>query len=391
MDPTRNPYTPGAGSRPPAMEGRETEIRSFEVLLARLLHGTPEKSLWITGLRGVGKTVLLGHFRDLAESKGFSTADTEITHETELRPTIARLARRILLALDANRRTKERLRKAVAVFKAFTLKLPDGYEIGLEVEALRGIGDSGRLDEDLADLFVAIGEAAKERSTGVVFLFDEVQFLKQKDMEALIAAVHRVAQRALPLTVVGAGLPQLPRLVGEAKSYAERLFDFPVIDKLKPMAAREALEKPARERGVTFEEKASQLILEYTEGYPYFLQEYGKHVWNLAPGPGISAQDAERARFGVQSQLDENFFRVRISRATGAERRYLIAMAALGHGPYRSGLVATRMRRAATSVAPVRNTLINKGLIYGPAHGIVDFTVPHFDEYLRRMQHPAGP
>lgn len=388
MDPVRNPYTPGAGSRPPALEGRDAEIRAFEVLLARLLRGAPEKSLFVTGLRGVGKTVLLGRFRDIAEAQGFRTADTEITHETEFRATIARLARRVILALDPRRRAKDRFQRAAAIFKAFTLKLPDGYEIGVDVEALRGSADSGRLDEDLADLFVAIGEAAKERSTGVVFLLDEVHFLKRADMEALITAVHRVSQRSLPLTVVGAGLPQLPKLAGEAKSYAERLFEFPMIDKLPPPAAREALEKPSREQGVTFEPGASRIILEYTEGYPYFLQEYGKHVWNLAPGPAITAADAQRARIEVQNQLDDNFFRVRASRATNAERQYLAAMADLGKGPYRSGLVAEKLGRPSTSVAPVRNVLINKGLVYSPSHGIIDFTVPHFDDYLRRM-HPA--
>ena len=384
MDPVRNPYTPGAGSKPPALEGRDAEIRSFEVLLARMLRGRTEKSLFVTGLRGVGKTVLLGRFRDMAEAGGFHTADTEITHETEFRSTIARLTRRVVLALDPRRRAKEHVRRATAVFKAFTLKLPDGYEIGVDVEALRGSGDSGRLDEDLADLFVALGEAAKERSTGVVFLLDEVHFLGRRDLEALIAAVHRVSQRALPLAVVGAGLPQLPRLAGEAKSYAERLFDFPVIDKLPLPAAREALEKPAKEQGVTFEAEATDIILDYTEGYPYFLQEYGKHVWNLAPGPTITSFDSKRARIEVQNQLDENFFRVRVSRATNVERQYLAAMAALGKGPYRSGLIAEKLRRASTSVAPVRNILINKGLVYSPSHGIIDFTVPHFDDYLRR-------
>ncbi len=387
MDPVRNPYAPGAGSSPPALTGRDEQIEAFAVLIERLRHGRTSKSLMVTGLRGVGKTVLLNRFRDMAENAGFKSSDAEITHETDFRATMARLARRIILALSPVERAKDRVWQAARLFKAFTLKLPDGYEIGMDVEMLRGKADSGNLAEDLADLFIALGEAASERNSGVVLLLDEIQFLDRPSMEALIAATHHVVQRTMPLTVVGAGLPQLPKLAGEAKSYAERLFDFPVIDKLEERAAREALEQPARSENVSYQPEATTAILEFTRGYPYFLQEYGKHVWNLAQGTVITRADVEAALPVVIGQLDENFFRVRIDRVTPAERNYISAMAALGAGPYRSGDIADRLGRPMTAVSPLRGGLINKGIIYSPAQGITDFTVPQFDDFLRR-NHP---
>ena len=277
IDPIRNPYTPGAGSRPPALTGRDEEIEAFRILLARLKLGRPEKSMLITGLRGVGKTVLLNTFEAIAEEQGFRTAKSEITHETDFRPLIARLARRALLAVSPAKRMKERARRAAAVFKAFTLRTPEGLEIGVDVEAMLGRADSGDLGDDLSDLLLALGEAAKEHETGVVFLLDEIQFLDRTELEALIAALHQVSQHELPLTLAGAGLPQLPALTGAAKSYAERLFRFPTIDRLGEQAARDALELPARAEGVEFERAATDRIVALTEGYPYFLQEYGKH------------------------------------------------------------------------------------------------------------------
>jgi hypothetical protein len=327
----------------------------------------------------------------MAESVGFRTGDTEITHETRFKPTIARLSRRILLSMDPIERARDRVWQAARVFRAFTLKLPEGYEIGVDVEAIRGRADSGNLSEDLGDLFVALGEAAQEKRTGVVLLLDEVQFLERPDLEALIAALHQASQRNLPLTVVGAGLPQLPKLAGEAKSYAERLFDFPVIDRLAEDAAREALERPAREQSAEFEPDATAAILRDTHGYPYFLQEYGKHVWNLAKGPRMTLADVEAARPIVMGQLDENFFRVRIGRTTPAERTYISAMADLGPGPYRTGDIAAKLGKPSTSVAPLRGTLINKGLIYSPEYGITDFTVPQFDDFVRRTYPHRAP
>lgn len=385
MDAVRNPYTPGAGSRPPALTGRDAELEAFRVLLERLRRGRAEKSMIITGLRGVGKTVLLNTFGSIGEEARFATAFTEITHDTELRPLMARLVRRALLSLSPADRIKERARRAVAVFKSFTLKLPDSPEIGVDVEAARGHGDSGDLGEDLADLLVEVGRVAVDHRSGVVLLFDEVQFLKRQELEALIAALHRTAQQALPVTLVGAGLPQVPELTGVAKSYSERLFNFPRIGSLDPGAAREALAAPAREEGAEYEAAALDEIVGFTEGYPYFLQEFGKHVWNLAAGSVITRQDAVDARRRVQLQLDESFFRVRIARCTRTELAYLQAMADLGEGPYRSGDIAAALGRPGPqNVAPLRARLIEKGLIFSPSHGLNDFTVPQFADFVRR-------
>ena len=286
---------------------------------------------------------------------------------------------------------KRRARRAAAIFKAFTLRTPEGIELDLEVDALVGRGDSGDLGDDLSDLFVALGEAAREHETGVAFLLDEAQFLDRAELEALIAALHQVAQRELPLTLAGAGLPQLPALTGTAKSYAERLFRFPTIDRLDDRAARGALELPARAEGVTYEPAATDRILELTEGYPYFLQEYGKHVWNTASGSTITRDDVERAHDLVQLELDESFFRVRIGRATKAELAYLAAMSSLGSGPYRSGEIARALGRSGPqSVAPIRARLIDKGLVYSPAYGLSAFTVPRFDDFLRRKVRPRA-
>lgn len=339
----------------------------------------------ITGLRGVGKTVLLSTFEAVAEEAGFRTAKSEITHETEFRPLVARLARRALLSISPASRMRERARRAAAIFKAFTLRLPEGIEIGVDVDALLGRGDSGDLSEDLSDLFVALGEAAAEHETGVVFLLDEVQFLARPDLEALIAALHQVSQRELPLTLAGAGLPQLPALTGAAKSYSERLFRFPTIDRLPERDARAALELPAKEQGVSYQRRATDRILQLTDGYPYFLQEYGKHVWNIATGPTVKLADVECSHDLVQIDLDESFFQVRIGRATKAELAYLSAMAHLGAGPHRSGEIASTLGRSGPeSIAPTRARLIEKGLIYSPSYGLTEFAVPHFDTFIRR-------
>ena len=392
MDPILNPYAPGAGSRPPVLTGRDKEIEAFKILVARLRSGRSAKSLMITGLRGVGKTVLLTTFRDIAENAGFQTGNAEITHETDFKGAMARLSRRILISLSSLEKAKDRLLQAARVLKAFTLKMPDGFELGITVDALRGRADSGLLSDDLSDVFTALGEAAQEQKTGIIFFLDEIQFLKRPDLEALIAAAHQASQRNLPLAVVGAGLPQLPRLAGEAKSYAERLFDFPRIDKLGREAAKEALEKPAREQQASYDAEAINVILDYTKGYPYFLQEYGKHVWNRAQGPMITKEDAEASRPHVMAHLDENFFSVRVGRTTRAERHYIQAMANLGEGPYKTGDIAARLGKETTSMGPLRAHLINKGLIYSPSHGIMDFTVPKFDDFMRRNYPPeSGP
>jgi hypothetical protein len=388
VDRILNPYSPGAGSPPPALTGREAQEEQFRVLLARLAAGRSEQSVIVSGLRGVGKTVLLVDFNRIATDEGWIAPDPlEIRPETEFRAAMARLTRDALRGMNRKLRAIDKLREAVAVFKAFTVKLPEEYrgvEFGVDIDAALGSADSGDLEYDLGALFQELGQVARANDTGVVFLIDEMQFLKKRDMEALCAAMHRVGQRLLPIGLAAAGLPQLPGLLVEAKSYAERLFAYPRLGKLPNDAARAALSEPAEQMGATYDERALEHILAYTDGYPYFLQQYGKIVWDLAETSPITAADARAAEPLVQEKLDEEFFRVRFEKATPAERTYMAAMASLGDGPQGSGAIAERMNRRVTSVSLTRGSLIKKGLIYAPETGLADFTVPHFADFMRR-------
>lgn len=386
MDPGLDPYTPNAGARPPALVGRDGEIEAFDVLLARLQRGRAEQSLLVTGLRGVGKTVLLGAFQERAQVAGWVSVDTEITRTTQFANRMAHLTKRALLEIAPAQRWKERARRAARILQSFSLTVSsDGSITGsLDLEPLAGKADSGDLGEDLTDLLVALGEAAVEHERGVVFLLDEVQFLDGSSFEALIAAIHKTVQRQLPITLVGAGLPQLPRLAGEAKSYAERLFRFPRIGRLDDAAATEALVGPARELGVEFDPRAVRTVLAYTEGYPYFLQEYGRALWDRATGSPIGPIDAVEAQAVVEAKLDADFFGTRLERASDAEVVYLRALARLGPEPQRASAVAAEMGRPVERIATTRARLIDKGLIYAPKRGLTAFTVPQFDRYLRR-------
>jgi hypothetical protein len=387
MDPGQNPYTPNAGARPPALVGRDPEIEAFDVLLARVRRGRAEQSLLVTGLRGVGKTVLLGEFQERARLADWVSIDTEITRTTRFGNRMAHLVKRALLDIAPAKRWKERARRAGRVLQSFSVTVTTEGSItgSLDLEPLAGAADSGDLGEDLTDLFVALGEAAADHDRGVVFLLDEVQFLATAEFEALIAGLHRTVQRQLPITLVGAGLPQLPRLAGEAKSYAERLFKFPRIGQLSPPQAEAALAEPAAELSVSYEPDAIDIIVAYTEGYPYFLQEYGKIVWDLAPeGEPISERITEEAQRAVEAKLDESFFRVRAERVTELELHYLRAMAALGPGEQTAGDVAAVMGRRTEQLGPTRARLIDKGLLYTTGHGRGAFTVPQFDRYMRR-------
>jgi AAA ATPase domain len=345
----------------------------------------------ITGLRGVGKTVLLGAFEERARTREWTTVDAEITKNVEFGPRMAQLVRRGLLQVAPRARWKERAARAAAVLKSFQATVsPQGeFTFGLDVEALEGLADSGSLSEDLTDVLVALGEAAQEQGKGVVFLFDEVQFLKVPELEALIAALHKTVQRQLPITLVGAGLPQLPRLAGEAKSYAERLFQFPRIGELGWDEAADALIKPAEELGVEYAPEAVSAIIEYTQGYPYFLQEYGKLVWDYASEAHISVDDVRESQDAVEAKLDSSFFRVRTDRVTELELQYMRAMAELGPEPQFAKDVAQLMGRTSEQLGPTRSRLIEKGLLYTPAHGLAAFTVPQFDRYMRRTHRLA--
>jgi hypothetical protein len=381
-----NPYTPNAGATPPALVGREGELEAFQVLLARLLRGHTEQSMLITGLPGVGKTVLLTRFEELPREGGWTTVEAEITKNTDFGDRMANLARRALLQLAPRDRWKERATRAASVLRSFQITVtPDGsLTAGFDVDPAEGLADSGHLDEDLTDVFVALGEAAQEQDSGVVFLVDEVQFLEAPEFEALIAAIHKTVQRRLPITLVGAGLPQLPRLAGEAKSYAERLFKFPRIDRLSEDEARAALARPAEQLGVAFEADALDVVVRFTEGYPYFLQEYGNALWAQVDAPPITADDVARTQGTVEAKLDGSFFRVRVERASELEQRYLRAMAELGPEPQSAKEVATLLGRSSQQVGPIRARLIDKGLLYTPGRGLAAFTVPQFDRFMRR-------
>lgn len=386
MRPHENPYTPNAGARPPILAGRDEQLESFEVLLDRLRRGHTEQSLLITGLRGVGKTVLLTSFEERARERGWTTVEAEIAKGTDFGARMGQLARRALLQIAPRARWKHRAVRAAAVLRSFQLTVAgDGaLSAGLDVDAVEGFADSGALDDDLTDLLVALGEAAREHESGVVFLLDEVQFLSAAELEALIAALHKTVQRQLPVTLVGAGLPQLPKLAGEAKSYAERLFKFPRIGGLSPSEAKQALVGPVESLGVRYETGAAEAIVDYSEGYPYFLQEYGKVLWDLARDALITVEDVVDAREAVEAKLDAGFFRVRAERTTELELRYLRAMAELGPQPQQAKDVAALLSRTSEQLGPTRSRLIDKGLLYTPGHGLAAFTVPQFDRFMRR-------
>ena len=384
--PSGHPYTPNAGARPPALVGREDELAAFDVLLTRLARGRTDQSVIVTGLRGVGKTVLLGEFRQRAEAQGWVAVEDEVIRRADFGLRMAQLARRALLQLAPKARWKDRARRAAGVLKSFTLTVSSNGSLtaGLDIDAAEGFADSGELVQDLADLVVALGEVARESGRGVVFLFDEIQHLSQHDFEALIAALHKTVQRALPVTFVGAGLPQMPRLAGEAKSYAERLFRFPSIGRLPRDEALRALVDPAADLGVAFTPEAAREIVTCTEGYPYFVQEYGRIVWDEAEGSPIRPKDAASVRPLVAAKLDGSFFRVRAERTTQLELRYLRAMAELGAAPQKAAEVAAVLGRTAAQFGPTRARLIEKGLLYTPGYGLAAFTVPQFDKYLLR-------
>jgi hypothetical protein len=388
MDPVANPYTPNAGATPPVVVGRDDQQRSFDLLLARLEKGRTEQSMIITGLRGVGKTVLLSEFRKKATARKWATIDIEVSkHDNDdFRKQLARECKSALLRVSPKARWTDRGRRAAAVIRSFTIAVdPDGrITAGLDTHPEEGVADSGDLVADLADLLMALGEAAADHKTGVVLLLDEVQFLQREQLEAIVAAIHKTVQYRLPIAMVGAGLPQIAELAGEAKSYAERLFKFPQIGILNEQDARAALREPALEEGAIFEEAALELASKITGRYPYFIQELGYAVWQIASDNRIIRDDVAQAKLAYEEKLDSSFFRVRFDRATELERAYLRAMAELGPQPQLAGDVARLLNRSSEQCGPTRAGLIEKGLLYTPSHGYAAFTVPHFDQFMRR-------
>jgi AAA ATPase domain len=387
MDPIKNPFAPGAGSPPPELSGRDELLERARIALIRLREGRHAKSLILLGLRGVGKTVLLNRIKIIAENEGFLSASIESTENKRLPLLLIPQLRRILFSLDGGHQVNATVKRALGVLRSFigSVKVKiDDLEFGLDVNPQKGEADSGDLEADLAALFVATGEAAKARGKAVLLLIDEIQYLNEEDLSALIIAMHQISQRQLPLVLIGAGLPQLAGLAGNSKSYAERLFDFTNVGPLTEVDSSKAIREPIEREGAHIEKAALLNIVQITRGYPYFLQAWGYEAWNNTAKSPIKSEDIEIATPLVIRKLDESFFRVRLDRLTPTEKRYLRAMAELGAGPHRSGDIAQLLDRGVQQVAPLRNGLIKKGMIYSPAHGDTMFTVPLFDEFLKR-------
>ena len=386
MDRRLNPYAPGAGLQPPELAGRDRLIEDVTIDMERVLARRPTKGLVLLGLRGVGKTVLLNRLRAFADDNGFQTAKIEAPEGGALPDLLAPELRRILYTLDLRQAGGRHLRRAVSVLRgfanAFKIKIGD---IEFSIEPTPGQGDSGNLEQDLPHLLIAVAEAAAERHSAVGLLIDEIQYLSSVELAAVVVACHEIAQRNLPLLFIGAGLPQVAALAGKAKSYAERLFDYPEVGPLDADAARAAIVKPAEREGVSFEEGAVRSILDATQNFPYFIQEWGFQVWNRATSSPVASEAVAAATPEVVAHLDSNFFRVRFDRLTSLQQKYLRAMAELGPGPHKTGEIAATLGVGATSVATVRQQLVNKGMVWSQRHGETSFTVPMFDSFMKRQ------
>jgi hypothetical protein len=388
MDPRTNPYAPGAGAPPPELAGRDGIIEANAIALDRMRNGLVARSVMLIGLRGVGKTVLLNRLHINAEAQGFATIMLEAPEKRSLPALLAPSVRAALLKLDrmaaGGDLAKRAMRSLGGFVQAMKLKYGD-IEFGVDLGLEPGVADSGDLDADLISLLQVVGEAARERKTVLALFIDELQYVPEEQLAALITALHRCAQLQLPVTLVGAGLPQLIGQMGRAKSYAERLFEFTPVGPLPDDAARQAIAAPALRSGVQFSEAALVEILRQTQGYPYFLQEWGKHSWTCASQSPIELADVQAATAQALAELDASFFRVRLDRLAPSEKNYLRAMAELGPGPHRSGDISKLLGREVQTVAPTRAKLIEKGMVYSPSHGDTGFTVPLFDAFMRRV------
>lgn len=394
MDPIRNPYSPGAGCSPPELAGRDELIEQARVAIERIRIGRSSKSLILVGLRGVGKTVLLERLRKNAEEAGAISLRIEVDEDRPLPEILVPQLRAALIRLSRVEKAKAVATRALQALVGFANAMKVTYadvEVGLSIKPEPGLADNGDLVNDLQDLMVAAGRAAQSDEKVLVFFIDELQYVKESELAALITALHRCAQEQLPVTMVAAGLPQLRGQMGDAKSYAERLFEFPMIGALMPDPktkrdpGRDAILKPAQGEDVEFTPEAVALILQQTKRYPYFLQEWGKHSWDAAHASPITEADVLAGAETAVLALDESFFRVRFDRLTPNEKRYVRAMAELGEGPHRSGDIAQELGRTVTSLAPARSLLIKKGMVWSPSHGQTAFTVPLFHEFMRRV------
>ena len=388
MDAIHNPFAPGAGTPPPELAGREVLLESMRVALERARRGRPAKSAMLVGLRGVGKTVLLDRIRNDAEAMGIHTLRIEAPEGRSLPALLAPELRQALLRLSPVEAAKEYAVRGLRALAGFAKKLKLTFgdiEVGIDFDPEPGLADNGDLEHDLQALLQQAGLAAKAAGTALALFIDELQYVEEAQMAALITSIHRTEQRQLPVILVGAGLPQLRGRMGNAKSYAERLFDFPEIGPLPNPAARAAIEKPLAMEGATIAPDALDAILQITKGYAYFLQQWGSHTWQAASQSPIQLGDVERATVTATAALDASFFRVRFDRLSPKEKKYLRAMADLGAGPHRSGDIAAILGTAVTSLAPARSALITKGMVWSPNHGDTAFTVPMFDQYMKRI------
>lgn len=392
MDAVRNPFAPGAGSQPPELAGRDNIISDADIALQRILRRRHDKSQILLGLRGTGKTVLLNKIEQLAESHGHLTSFIEAPENNTLAellyPKVHQVLRRLSMFENAKAAAHDAMRALRSFASAFKISVGD---VSISVDPEAGVADSGNLEFDLSDLFVRVGEAAHSAGRAWTLLIDEIQYLSAQELAALIVAIHRVNQKSLPVMFFGAGLPQVAALSGDAKSYAERLFNYPPVDALDEAATTTAIRQPIEDEGESISDEALQIIIAETQGYPYFLQEWGYQAWNIAEASPLGVHDVKLASAAALRRLDEGFFRVRFDRLTPKEREYVGAMARLGKGPYRSSDVADVLGERVQSLGPCRAKIIAKGMIYSPAHGDIDFTVPMFEDYLRRTSMAPSP
>ena len=388
MNPLDNPFAPGAGVPPPELAGRDQLLESIHVSSERSRRLLAARSVLLLGLRGVGKTVLLDRVHRDAQGAGLATVMIEATERSALPPLLAAELYGVLLRLSRQQRMRDMASRALRALAGFVSALKVKYgdvELGIDAPPEPGLADSGNLEFDLIALFEALGATASAMDTALIVIIDELQYVPKSELAALIAALHRAAQRRLPILLVAAGLPQLRAQVAEAKTYAERLFEFREIGPLDEQASEDAVAKPIRARNVGIDTDALRMIVADTQGYPYFLQEWGKHVWDVAESSPVVVGDVERASNEVAASLDTGFFRARFDRLTPSQKRYLRAMAELGPGPHRSGAIARVLGRKVTSLAPTRGQLIAKGVIWSAARGDTAFTVPLFDRFMRRI------
>ena len=388
MSPLDNPFAPGAGTPPPELAGRDALLESVRIAAERTRRLLAARSVLLLGLRGVGKTVLLDRVHDEAQRAGLATVMIEATDRSALPALLAAELHGVLLRMSRQQRIRDVASRALRVLAGFVSALKVKYgdvELGIEAPVEPGVADSGDLELDLVALFEALGAAASASGTALIVIVDEMQYVPETELAALSAALHRAAQRRLPILLAAAGLPQLRAQVAEAKTYAERLFEFREVGPLDAKASAEAIAKPIRAHDADIAPDALQTIVDETQGYPYFLQEWGKHAWDVAESSPIDAGDVARASTEVAASLDGGFFRARFDRLTPAQKRYLRAMAELGPGPHRSGEIAGVLGRKVTSLGPTRAQLIAKGMVWSAARGDTAFTVPSFDRFMRRI------